>query len=92
MQFRILGGLIGLAIVVSVSTPYVRSHLSGIVAPEQELLILERTETIKDLPAEVARQVRIVFGESYNLQIKVMIGFAAAKVSRPCSVWLLRRC
>lgn len=81
MQFRILGGLVGLAIVVSVSTPYVRSRLAGLVTPEQELLILERTETIEDLPAEVARQVRILFGESYNLQVKAMIGFAAAKVS-----------
>jgi hypothetical protein len=92
MQFRILGGLVGLAIVVSISTPYVRSHLSGLIALEQELLILERTETIKDLPGEIARQVRVVFGESYNLQIKVMIGFAAAKVSRARLVWLLRRC
>lgn len=81
MQFRILGGLVALSIVVSVSTPYVRSRLDGLVPPEQVLLILERTETINDLSADVARQVRILFGESYNLQVKVMIAFAAAKVS-----------
>lgn len=86
-QFRILGGLVGLAIVVSVSTPYVRSHLADVLSPDLVMLILEKTETIKELSADIALQVHTIFGEAYNLQIMIMIGFAAAKVPVTALMW-----
>lgn len=86
-QFRILGGLVGLAIVVSVSTPYVRSHLADILSPELVILVLQKTETIKELSADTALQVRTIFGDAYNLQIMIMIGFAAAKIPVTALMW-----
>jgi hypothetical protein len=78
---------VGLAIVVSVSTPYARSNLAHILSPGMVMLVLEKTETIRKLPADTAVQVRTIFGESYNLQIMIMIGFAAAKIPVTVLMW-----
>lgn len=72
---------------VSVSTPYVRSNLGDTLSPDLVVLILEKTETIRELPADTAVQVRTIFGESYNLQIMAMIGFAAAKIPVTALMW-----
>jgi hypothetical protein len=78
---------VGLAIVVSVSTPYIRSRLGGIVSPEMALLLLEKTETIKMLSPEASEGVRTLFAESYNLQIRILIGFAVAKIPVTALMW-----
>jgi hypothetical protein len=51
------------------------------------LLLLERTETITMLSPEAATQVRTLFGESYNLQIRILIGFAVAKIPVTALMW-----
>jgi uncharacterized protein YdhG (YjbR/CyaY superfamily) len=78
---------VGLAIVVSVSTPYIRSRLNSIVSPEMALLLLEKTETIKMLSPEASEGVRTLFAESYNLQIRILIGFAVAKIPVTALMW-----
>jgi hypothetical protein len=57
------------------------------VSPEIAMLLLEKTETVKELPLETAEQVRTLFGEGYNLQITVLIGFAAAKIPVTALMW-----
>ncbi|KAH3986698.1 hypothetical protein HBH51_015450 [Parastagonospora nodorum] len=86
-QFRILGGLVGLAILVSISTPYIRQHLTDIVSPEIAMMLLEKTEIIKELPLDTADKVRTLFGKGYNLQITILIGFAAAKIPVTALMW-----
>jgi uncharacterized protein YdhG (YjbR/CyaY superfamily) len=83
---------VGLAIVVSVSTPYIRSRLDGIVSPEMALLLLEKTETIKMLSPEASTHVRTLFAESYNLQIRILIGFAVAKIPVTALMWTNVKC
>lgn len=55
------------------------------------LLLLEKTEAIKELPLDTAEKVRTHFGESYNLQLTVMIGFAAAKIPVIALMWTNQR-
>ncbi|KAL1801393.1 hypothetical protein ACET3X_001735 [Alternaria dauci] len=86
-QFRTLGGLIGIAIVTSISTPYIRSHLTDILPLELAESLLERTELAQHLSPDTLERVRMVFGEAYNLQVKVLIGFAAAKVPVTGLMW-----
>ncbi|KAI4642949.1 hypothetical protein J4E93_007018 [Alternaria ventricosa] len=86
-QFRTLGGLVGIAIVTSISTPYIRSHLTDILPLELAESLLERTELVQSLSPETLERVRQVFGEAYNLQVKVLIGFAAAKVPVTGMMW-----
>jgi len=86
-QFRILGGLVGIAIVVSVSTPFIRSRLMDIVEPETAYMLLARTEIVKTLTPEVAADVRSLFGKGYNLQVRILIGFAVAKLPATAMMW-----
>ncbi|KAI4656812.1 uncharacterized protein J4E78_006703 [Alternaria triticimaculans] len=86
-QFRTLGGLVGIAIVTSISTPYIRSHLTDILPLELTESLLERTELVQTLSPETLERVRQVFGEAYNLQVKVLIGFAVAKVPVTGMMW-----
>ncbi|KAI4684549.1 uncharacterized protein J4E84_006539 [Alternaria hordeiaustralica] len=86
-QFRTLGGLVGIAIVTSISTPYIRSHLTDILPLELAESLLEKTELVQTLSPETLEHVRQVFGEAYNLQVKVLIGFAVAKVPVTGMMW-----
>ncbi|KAI4909408.1 hypothetical protein J4E90_008105 [Alternaria incomplexa] len=86
-QFRTLGGLVGIAIVTSISTPYIRSHLTDILPLELAESLLEKTELVQTLSPEMLERVRQVFGEAYNLQVKVLIGFAVAKVPVTGMMW-----
>ncbi|RYN60776.1 hypothetical protein AA0114_g1074 [Alternaria tenuissima] len=86
-QFRTLGGLVGIAIVTSISTPYIRSHLTDILPLELAESLLERTELVQHLSPETLERVRMLFGEAYNLQVKVLIGFAVAKVPVTGLMW-----
>jgi hypothetical protein len=86
-QFRILGGLVGIAIVVSVSTPYIRSRLTNIVSHEMALLLLEKTEAIALLEPDDAANVKSLFGKGYNLQVRILIGFAVAKLPVTALMW-----
>lgn len=72
-QFRTLGGLIGIAITTTLSTPYLRSHLLGVVTPEVAATLLQRTDSISALAPEQMNAVRTIFGEGYNLQIKLVL-------------------
>ena len=49
--------------------------------------LLERTELVQTLSPETLEHVRRVFGEAYNLQVKVLIGFAVAKVPVTGMMW-----
>jgi hypothetical protein len=49
--------------------------------------LLERTELVQELPPDTLERVRALFGEAYNLQVKVLIGFAAAKVPVTALMW-----
>ncbi|KAL9621738.1 MAG: hypothetical protein Q9160_003856 [Pyrenula sp. 1 TL-2023] len=78
-QFRILGGVIGLSIVTSVSLRSIRENLSSVVPPLQVETLLDRTDTIQLLQGATRKAVREIFGNGYNLQMTILIGFAAAQ-------------
>lgn len=86
-QFRVLGGLIGIAVATSLSTPYIRTHLAETLSPQLALSVLESTETIFSLSQANREHVRVAFGEGLNLQIKLAIGFAAAQIPTTALMW-----
>jgi hypothetical protein len=78
---------VGIAIVVSVSTPYIRTRLTDIVSAETALHLLEKTEIVRTLDPDVATNVRSLFGKAYNLQVRILIGFAVAKLPVTALMW-----
>lgn len=87
VQFRIMGGAVGLAIVTSVLNSYIKSHLSASVTPQQLGSILQSANAINMLDSTMQSTVRAIFGHGYNLQMKVMIGFAAAQIPASLLMW-----
>lgn len=80
-QFRALGGVLGLAIAANVLNNYFRTNLSAVISPEQfEDLLQTPEKIINALPDSVKLDVRTIFAEGYNLQMKIMIAFGAAQV------------
>ena len=86
-QFRTFGGAVGLAIVIAVTNRSVASELSRVLPQAQVHQILQSTNTITTLPPNLQLGVRTVFGEKYNLQMKIMIGLAVAQIPATLLMW-----
>lgn len=79
-QFRILGGVVALAIVTCVSTPVIRSTLLSSLPQQQTSSILERLAIVRSLPKETQKVVRDSFARGFDLQMRIITGFAAAHI------------
>ncbi|PVI03994.1 hypothetical protein DM02DRAFT_652014 [Periconia macrospinosa] len=79
-QFRILGGVVALAIVTCVSTPVLHSTLLSSLSQQQATSILERLAIVQSLPKETQKVVRDRFSRGFDLQMKIITGFAAAHI------------
>jgi len=51
------------------------------------LLLLEKTEAIALLKPDDAANVKSLFGKGYNLQVRILIGFAVAKLPVTALMW-----
>ncbi|KAJ5267627.1 hypothetical protein N7478_010435 [Penicillium angulare] len=80
VQFRFLGGAIGLAISSNILNGRLAHHLKGILSPHTLHFVLENSNFMEGLSPTVQDAVKQVFADSYSTQLKVMIGFAAAQL------------
>ncbi|KAG9199367.1 hypothetical protein G6514_008526 [Epicoccum nigrum] len=87
VEFRILGGALGLAIASATMENYLRQELPALVAPEQLQLILKNTAVIKTLPPNVRNAILEVFADGYTLQMKVTAGISALQVLAVGMIW-----
>lgn len=87
VQFRTMGGAIGLAIVTTVLNSYIKSELAQYISPDQIASLLETAEAFKSLPPDIINLVKGVFARGYNLQVEIMIGFAAAQIPASFLMW-----
>jgi hypothetical protein len=88
-QFRVLGGILGLAIVISVGNRVIRSELLQVLPVETVDQLLQTTGIIQQLPASTQAAVRLIFGKGYSLEMKILIGFAAAQL--PCTALMWKK-
>ncbi|KAH7330433.1 MFS multidrug transporter-like protein [Rhexocercosporidium sp. MPI-PUGE-AT-0058] len=86
-QFKILGGMAVLAIVTSVMNRSIRNELLTILPVEEVGKVLKATKVLSNLSEDMQEQVRGIFGRGYNLQMKIIIGFAAAQVPATLLMW-----
>ncbi|KAF2180760.1 putative efflux pump antibiotic resistance protein [Zopfia rhizophila CBS 207.26] len=87
MQFRFLGGVIGLAIGSSIMNSRIKSGLEHILIQEVIGELLQSVEVLKLLPLAVKGRAIQLFADMYNLQDKVMIAFAAAQIPAVALIW-----
>ncbi|MCJ1467259.1 hypothetical protein MMC07_005883 [Pseudocyphellaria aurata] len=87
VQFRFLGGVIGLSIASSVMNGYTKNHLSAILSSEALAALLQSTEALTRFAPDVQDKVIKVFAQGYNLQYRIMIGFAGAQFLSVIMMW-----
>ena len=80
LQFRVVGGALGLALASAVMNSYLTSHLSHSIGAEDMAAVLQSTAAIKEFPPAVQRLVLEKFAEGYSLQLKILAGFAGLQV------------
>lgn len=88
VQFRFLGGAIGLAIASNILNGRLAHHLSGVLSSHDLHLFLENIKAIKYLTPHLQEEIKDIFADSYATQLRVMIGFAAAQL--PALLLLLK--
>ncbi|KAJ5435040.1 Major facilitator superfamily domain general substrate transporter [Penicillium cf. griseofulvum] len=88
VQIRFLGGAIGLAIASNILNGRLAQRLQGVVTSHELHLLLENVRSIKYLSPNLQEDVKNVFASSFNTQLIVMIGFAAAQL--PATLLLLK--
>lgn len=85
LQLRMLGGALGIAVANSVLNVYVRSHLSSVShGPGSDL---SAQSILADVAPAARALVRQMFGEGYNLQMRVTIAFCGAQFLSILLVW-----
>lgn len=80
IQFRFLGGVIGLAIASNVFNSRLKAGLLGLLT-DQEISALDRDTTVlRTLAPDLREKVFHVFAREYNYQNYIVIAFAAAQL------------
>lgn len=88
VQFRTLGGALGLSIVTSAFKSYVHSKLlsAGLTYTEISAL-LKNTEAFSQISFQQATSARSIFAEGYNLQMKIATAFCGAQIVAAMFLW-----
>ena len=87
MQFRYLGGVIGLAIATNLFSSRLNHKLPGLVPESVVHSILESVEFIRNLDDSTKKRVLSVFAGAYNLQNRAMIAACALQIPLALLVW-----
>lgn len=87
LQFRVVGGALGLALASALMNSYLTSHLSHSIGSEGLAAVLQSTVAIKGFPPDVQRMVLQKFADGYDLQMKILAGFAGLQVACVGLLW-----
>ena len=87
VQFRLMGGVIGLAIVTAVLNGFVRSHLSQFLSQDEITNLLQTQTAFDNVAGPDADLVREIFAAAFNVQMRVVIGISAAQIPFSLLLW-----
>jgi hypothetical protein len=86
-QVRVLGGIIGLAIVQAVLISSLHTWLAPVLTPTELISIFSSTYNIPFLPAAAAAATRVAYGNAMNIQMRIACGFAGASLLAGLLAW-----
>lgn len=89
VQFRFLGSAIAVAVLNAVGNGWVRDRLveGGRLTAQQIIAIFQSAENIKVLPTALEQMVRNEFLLGFNLEMRILLGFAVASVLTNFIMW-----
>jgi len=71
IQFRTMGGVIGLAATIMAMNRYLKSNLINFLSLTEIAALLQTTQASAASPPALAEAVKGVFASGYNLQIRL---------------------
>lgn len=87
VQFRLLGGALALCLVTAIMNNNLRQDLLPHIGPEVLSRIFRTTAAINALSEPTKALVRSGFMRGYNLQLRILIGFAGAQLPATLLMW-----
>ncbi|KAJ5720442.1 uncharacterized protein N7483_008376 [Penicillium malachiteum] len=87
IQFRTLGGVLGIAASTTILNHYLTSRLASHISPQALAELQQTTESIKQLSPESQVYIREVFAMAYSMQMKLAGAFAAAQILAVAMIW-----
>lgn len=75
------------SLVTAVGNSWFKNELSDSLSSQQIFSIFKSTEVINTLPASLQTMVRHDFAESFNLQMRIVLGFAAGGILTTLLMW-----
>ncbi|KAM7204961.1 Major facilitator superfamily domain containing protein [Rhypophila sp. PSN 637] len=87
-QIRVLGGLIGIAVGQALlNAQLTTSELTSVLSPEKLASLLKSTDAIEGFRPEEKDATARAYGEAFNTQNRVMLGFGAAGLLACLGAW-----
>lgn len=87
VQFRFLGGATALAIITAVSNSWLKDVLSKVLVPEQVAGVFREISVISSFPPTVRAIVQGIFVKSFNLEMRILLGFVVAQFLFSLLMW-----
>lgn len=82
-----LGGALGLAFASSAMNSYLASKLSSSIGAERLAAVLQSVTAAQSFPPHAQRLVLEALSSGYNLQMKILTGFAGVQVLAVGLLW-----
>lgn len=82
-----LGGALALAIITAIMNQNLQHTLSGALTVPQLTEVFRTTLSIAQLPEPTRETVRSTFMNCFNMQLRILVGFAAAEVPFTLMMW-----
>jgi hypothetical protein len=82
-----LGGALVLAMITAVMNNNLKDTLSPVVTTSQMFRIFSTTKEIILLPEPMRTIVKDTFMEGFNMQLRILVGFAAAEIPATLLMW-----
>jgi hypothetical protein len=92
VQMRMLGGALILALVTAVMNNNLKNTLIDVLPAEQLVHVFHTTEAIASLSGPLKTTVRETFLKGYNMQLRILLGFAAAQLPFTLLMWQKEPC
>ncbi|KAK1142913.1 hypothetical protein N8T08_007154 [Aspergillus melleus] len=86
-QGRQVGGALGVAIATTILNTHLTKSLASFLPAQQVKTIKDTAQAIDSLPESKQIDVRSTFAEAYNMQMKMVGGFALAQILVVALIW-----
>lgn len=86
-QTRVLGGVIGIAIGQAITFAQLNADMKSVLDPEQMSAMMHSVADVESFSPDQVRSLRECFGLAFNLQNKILLGFAGASALTCLGIW-----